>query len=332
MCITTYFKNTTGVEAVKKFSFHFDSAGYSFVAADTPVVSGFYRAGNWVASHVDTIWTFEFFDQLGTGEGDFSFIPDTCLAYTFCFDVIPISNDPQFTSVDVRIISDGFGAGFTGMISTGCCPAPNNNCLLAAVGNGNNAHAFGYGFADPGIGLPIVLIAFDAKPHKDYVLVSWMTASEINNDFYSVERSLNGFEWTEIGRVDGAGNSTVQLSYQYVDEDPVIGISFYRLKQTDYDGHFAYSPVKEVRMKDADAISVFPNPATRELKIKNAELKIARTRITIFSPVGEKLLTPVSVKPGEIILDISSLPRGFYLLVIEENGMVVKREKIVLQN
>lgn len=91
--------------------------------------------------------------------------------------------------------------------------------------------------------LPIELISFDAKPHGDHVLTKWSTASEINNDYFTVERSADGVNFEKLKNVPGAGNSDHVLNYSEEDEAPINGVSYYRLKQTDYDGKTGYSEI-----------------------------------------------------------------------------------------
>jgi hypothetical protein len=332
LCLTTFFKNTTGIEAVKKFKFTFNPAGFSLVTAAPTTVSGFYNAGNWIATNVGNEWTFEFFDLAAIDKGDFFPPPDTCLAYTFCFTVIPISNSPNLTNVDVLITSDGFGAGFNGWVHYGCCPASYANCLNSSSSSSGGSHSFGFSINDPAAPLPVNLIAFEAKQKKDIVIVSWTTASEINNDFFSVERGLNGNDWTEIRKVKGAGNSSVTRFYQYRDEHPAQDISYYRLKQTDYDGSFTYSEIRQVHMKNGNDIFVFPNPARTELTIMSSEKITEVSLASLFNMEGEKVSAPIIIKQGEVLLNVSALARGLYFLVMEEDGAVVKREKIILQD
>lgn len=96
--------------------------------------------------------------------------------------------------------------------------------------------------------LPIELLYFHARPDNNEVRLEWSTASETDNDFFTLERGLDGLEFQAIGTVNGAGNSNSQLDYTHFDERPFSGISYYRLKQTDYDGTFTYSDVKAVDM------------------------------------------------------------------------------------
>jgi hypothetical protein len=88
--------------------------------------------------------------------------------------------------------------------------------------------------------LPIELLSFSAKAEGESVLVRWETATETNNDFFTIERSNDVKNWVVIGYVDGAGNSNRPLSYRFTDNQPLEGISYYRLRQTDYDGKYEY--------------------------------------------------------------------------------------------
>ena len=111
--------------------------------------------------------------------------------------------------------------------------------------------------------LPIKLLYFDAQPEEAMVKLSWSTATEINNDYFTVEKSIDGDNFFPIGNVSGSGNSTTTLQYYLDDNKPTYGISYYRLKQTDFDGAFSYSGVVPVNYKKTTGqYSIFPNPAS----------------------------------------------------------------------
>ncbi|MEZ4721504.1 MAG: hypothetical protein R2813_06455 [Flavobacteriales bacterium] len=94
--------------------------------------------------------------------------------------------------------------------------------------------------------LPIELLDFSATPKDKQVLLHWETASEINNDFFTLERSRDASVFESIGTIPGAGSSNRPLEYQFVDDQPISGVSYYRLKQTDFNGEFEYSGVEQV--------------------------------------------------------------------------------------
>ena len=104
--------------------------------------------------------------------------------------------------------------------------------------------AFTFSSTNASVSLPVELTNFTAEIVNDRTLVSWQTASEINNDYFTVERSADGQYFEGLGTVGGSGNTTNANSYNYTDEYPLSGTSFYRLRQTDYDGKFEiFEPV-----------------------------------------------------------------------------------------
>jgi hypothetical protein len=126
--------------------------------------------------------------------------------------------------------------------------------------------------ADNGNGderLPVSLISFDAHVVDDRVELTWSTADEENNDYFTIERSLDGFDFNPLMTVDGAGDSDTRLDYQAIDHFPLEGRSYYRLKQTDHSGDFSYSSVKSVLVAERDAIvSLVKNPVVPGEKIE----------------------------------------------------------------
>lgn len=104
--------------------------------------------------------------------------------------------------------------------------------------------------------LPIELLYWDAKKVDEVVKMGWSTASEINNEYFAVERSTNGKGFYQLGIVDGAGNSTTQKDYSYTDYIPYEQ-NYYRLAQHDYDGKIQLSEIRYVNMKTNCCIQVF---------------------------------------------------------------------------
>lgn len=331
MCVTSFFKNTTGIEGVKKFKFEFDGAGYASVTAP-PTIPGNYNLGDWVPSGSGLVWNYTFDDLIGIGKGDFLGIPNTCLSYEFCFDIIPVSNDPQLTNVDVFITGDGWGAPYSGIISTGCCPIPFINCLAGSFGpgSGGGATGMGFGFADPGGGtLPIQLIEFSAFSSEDHVNLKWITATEINNDYFTILRSPDGIEWEIVKHIDGAGNSTSAITYHETDLHPLKGISYYQLKQTDFDGKSTLSKIISINSTDQTIVKIYPNPAKELLTI---EINHANSQIvSLVTGTGKKIFISSDLMDGKIQLNTRNFARGLYLLLIEQNGQIVYKKKVVLQ-
>ncbi len=100
--------------------------------------------------------------------------------------------------------------------------------------------------------LPIELVSFEATAQEKEVALTWVTASELNNDYFTVERSADGSSWEVVLTKQGAGTTTQRTEYNALDSRPLAGLSYYRLKQTDFDGKFSYSSIQSVFMNSAD--------------------------------------------------------------------------------
>lgn len=136
-----------------------------------------------------------------------------------------------------------------------------------------------YTIASQSSPLPVSLLIFEAKKtNLKNVLCTWVTASETGNNYFEVERSGDGVHFSSIGLVAGAGNSTQQLTYSFTDENPLKGISYYRLKQTDFNGLYQYSGWSEVSFDAPQMLTAYPNPSngkfTVQLPFKNLETGI----------------------------------------------------------
>ncbi len=161
----------------------------------------------------------------------------------------------QFFNFDAQNVSQTnnlslYRSQNTGMSweNLGYTTTASNNVLLQGV------TGFSWITVGPNDGnvLPIELIAFNASAAGSEVHLNWSTASELNNDYFTVERSKDGLSWEEVVRVDGAGNSIHRLDYSSVDKRPYAGLSYYRLKQTDFDGQYSISKVVSVVVDAVD--------------------------------------------------------------------------------
>ncbi|MBO6516446.1 MAG: hypothetical protein JJ975_07830 [Bacteroidia bacterium] len=169
--------------------------------------------------------------------------------------------------------------------------------------------------------LPVELVHFDAKPMPGKLVeLTWATASELNNDYFTIERSVDGNTWEAIDHVYGAGTSNEINEYESLDMNPVQDVMYYRLKQTDYDGSFDYSEVRLVLLneKTSKQLKVFPNP-TSDWTIVKSE-KMQDESIHVINSVGVEVSlssAPEFIGSG-YKLDISSLPNGMYTVLTEQ--------------
>jgi hypothetical protein len=168
--------------------------------------------------------------------------------------------------------------------------------------------------------LPITLIHFDAVPLTHSVNLIWSTATEINNDFFTVERSTDGFVFTEIGRLKGAGNSNSRLDYQLPDEQPFEGVNYYRLKQTDYDGKFEYSriiPVTFTNHSILSSYSVYQDYQAKEALLVFNLQQSSRMNLELMTLSGQLIFSEQFEAPQGInqkSIRMNELAQGIYLL------------------
>jgi hypothetical protein len=113
--------------------------------------------------------------------------------------------------------------------------------------------------------LPVELAHFSARTEGEIIVLNWLTFSELNNDYYVVEKSKNGIEYKELGVIDGAGTSSNINAYKMIDIIPYHGIQYYRLKQVDFDGKSVTSELIAVKWQKGTECSIYPNPGKGEL-------------------------------------------------------------------
>ncbi len=185
---------------------------------------------------------------------------------------------------------------------------------------------------------PVTFFKFEGKPEKAKISLDWATSSEINNDFFTVERSADAVRFQPIGTVPGAGNSTAILSYHFEDRAPLSGINYYRIRQQDFDGQFDYSKIIQVDniFGDRCVLSVFPNPAAVGQLQLNYACAIAQSpvEVSIFNGLGERVyayaIQPEKLENSTIPLEVS-LPAGLYICLIQQENRV-SRQKLVIKD
>lgn len=201
----------------------------------------------------------------------------------------------------------------------------------------NNFHTYFALGNPPGGGnpLPIELASFHAKLVNKKVNLDWATYSEVNNAFFTVERSADNVQFTQVGTVDGAGNSTTLRTYALTDEQPLRGTSYYRLKQTDYDGRSEYFPVQVISNIVRGSLSVWPNPALdKNIHISYTGTDLENYAISVQDITGKVI--PSSVEPdgdGSLKLDIDEnyLHKGGIFIVTASDGKETLRQRLMIQ-
>lgn len=293
--------------------------------ASPSVVAGDYEPLNSFSSMIgcplNGSWTIRVTDNLNQDDG-----------YIFNWDINFSSGITAVPSYTPTIVSQGWVAQTT-LTSTGATTAnvvPTNQgapCFTYSVTDN-----FGCTYTAPqcitvncGTSLPIGLVSFDASAlDNTSVQLSWETSSEQNNDYFVIERSADGFDgWEDILHVDGAGNSETPKDYTAADNLPLDGISYYRLKQVDFNGQQRVHETESVFIDIGGGreLVIFPNPATDLLTVKGDLVSLST--FELLNPMGQDVRLNVhSYKQddGTVVLDVSSLRAGVYLI---KNGTKV---------
>ena len=177
--------------------------------------------------------------------------------------------------------------------------------------------------------LPVELIYFTATLKGDEALLEWATASELNNDRFEIERSLDGEEFELIGVVNGNGTTDVEQEYSFIDEAPGQGLNYYRLKQIDFDGAFEYSDIAFVDYSDSDIqfkAVAYPNPTAEDqifIRLSSGD-ELAPVEINVLDLNG-RVLYENEVMPGDLRnsyhLNVKDkLANGIYMIIVRQRG------------
>ncbi|MBJ6117708.1 T9SS type A sorting domain-containing protein [Pontibacter sp. BT310] len=172
--------------------------------------------------------------------------------------------------------------------------------------------------------LPVELVSFKAKREQNTTILTWATASEKNNDRFDVERSQDGKHFSKIGEITGNGNSNRTLNYTYTDNRPATGVSYYRLRQVDYDGTIEFSKTITVNFaapKAGAAIAqVFPTVATDQVTIAFTTAA-GTTDVAIVDASGRTIAMFAQVADFEKVVPVQNLQAGIYFVTVT-NGQV----------
>ena len=172
--------------------------------------------------------------------------------------------------------------------------------------------------------LPVELISFEGNcTAYNSIDLKWSTASQTNNDFFTIERTTDGTQFEIIGTVDGAGNSSQLNYYAFTDFAPIAGTNYYRLKQTDYNGQFEYFNLIAVQNSCIDTpaqLTIFPNPVADDLGFQFFSGNNETVIIEVYDVVGKLIIsTSSSVSEGNNLLsvDLASIASGTYMLRVK---------------
>jgi len=175
--------------------------------------------------------------------------------------------------------------------------------------------------------LPIQLINFTGHCDNKNIILEWKSATETNNDFYTIERSTDCLDWKWIQKINSTGNSNLETNYSYSDIDPNFSKNFYRLYQTDFNGMTQYYPIitTENCNLEINPFTAYPNPTSGKIQLNTIPDNC--TNVSIFNSIGKSFFQSNSY-PLEI--DLSNETKGIYFLSITINNEIFS-QKIILE-
>ncbi len=208
-----------------------------------------------------------------------------------------------------------------------------NGNITSLPASSFNQFTFGSRGVNP---LPIELIYFEAKLNESQTVeLKWSTASEINNNYFSIERSVDGVNFEMFMNINGAGNSTSIISYIVLDKKPLTGLSYYRLVQVDYNGNQEYSKIVSVyNFNQLSNFIVYPNPANRNgFNISFSGNSNDLTNVKLFDSKGQELYSRTILftdAEKNVFIDLVNVTSSGVYYVICSNKTGIEKQKIIV--
>ncbi len=179
--------------------------------------------------------------------------------------------------------------------------------------------------------LPCKIISFNPICDKDKIELVWVTASELNNDYFTIEKANESLVFNEIVKIKGSGNSNQIINYSFIDPSPNIGKSYYRLKQTDYNGDSEYFNIAHAECFGNNILEIYPNPSSGWVTI-NTKID---SDFFLINDLGQKCLQVKLYKGNNNAINLEKLKSGIYFLVEVKNNRNhkgISKQKIILTN
>lgn len=201
-----------------------------------------------------------------------------------------------------------------------------NTVQLIAAGPGLSGNPVSFSIStNP---LPVKLTAFDVTANGQEVEVKWETAAESDNDFFTVERSADGTTWTIVKIQPGMGNASTAAVYKVTDTDPLAGLSYYRLKQTDIDGKSSYSETRQVKIEKKYGISIYPVPNNGRTLYFRGVNDPRYVKISIRNSAGTLLFNDFLRSTA---LELPRLSPGLYFITIHNEATGLRQQEKYIQ-
>ena len=186
--------------------------------------------------------------------------------------------------------------------------------------------------------MPVELISFTAQADNRNVILRWITATELNNNGFEIQRGVENSDFVTIGFVRGSGTTTTQNDYSYTDNDLVDSKYFYRLKQVDFSGIYEYSNIVEIDVRDLDEYALeqnYPNPFNPTTNIGYVLKEKNDVKLVLLNGIGEEIEVIVNEQQDKgyhkIAFDASNYPSGVYFYKIKAGVYISVRKMLLIK-
>ncbi len=185
--------------------------------------------------------------------------------------------------------------------------------------------------------LPTTITLFTANLNtaSTQVLIYWVTEAELNCDYFTIQRSADGGNYIQLTEIAAAGTSTVQMTYNYTDPNPLAGVSYYRLRYTDLSGEYHYGAIQSVNnefVQPENTINLYPIPALNYVYVSLNISSASTSHLKVIDITGKIVgsLTPeLTEGKNKIKLDIHDLPNGIYFVNLEDQSGNMISQKMI---
>jgi hypothetical protein len=234
-----------------------------------------------------------------------------------------VDNDGDFSNGGTTCYFNGDGSG---IVISYANPVISVTGISTGQITNNSTRYFTIGSINQTTPLPVELTEFKVSCLKDNVELSWTTASENNNDYFTIERSRDGINFEAIATIDGIGASQAATNYSWTDDSPLSGIAYYKLSQTDFNGLTEEFSIRSVNCNEDANITIYPNPFDQEF-ILNSNYG---GMLTLTDNTGKVILNQL-VFAGQNSINTDHISSGCYIAFISlDNGNHVIRKLVNL--
>ena len=177
--------------------------------------------------------------------------------------------------------------------------------------------------------VPVVYSSFNAQQLNKQALLRWVAAVETNTSLYAIERSADSKDWNAIGTTPALGINNKE--YIFHDENPLMGVNYYRIKGIDKDGKVTYSEIRKLNFtKEGNHVLIVPNPSKYQSKVYIASAATT-AKVSVYDAQGRLIQTNQKLENGQFTLSTSNLNNGVYILHIDTQDGYNYSEKLMIE-